>query len=419
MVANPHLESFAPDSTAPDSTAAWQSEYFNSTIGNRLVQNAVADVVPPTVSDAVQPVATGDRPQPPQGIDAASWQQVSEWIGAGKDVKFTAPAEGQVADYILGTDGKLVKNPAKTTPSPDGSVTIEVQSDEGKVAAQKAAQQLQIAAVQEKIYYWQLANPGNPNIPEYLKGMLSSAENMQIDTAPVSPERAQPVVQPQPQEVAAAPQPSPGRGGFTGGGGGAPQRVGNANIGSAPERGHRPGSFEPNGPIDRTAIPKPVEGDLPIKGPPTSTVDQIQTFLEKMGSPAAKEEGFSQALYDACTERGIDPSVAVGFFLQESTCGRYGRATENRSLGNIKGTAPESGGTDGSFRRYDTWAEGARDWARLIDEAYVQKRGLSTLSQVISVYAPSSDGNNESRYVATVKGVVEQFKQQNNGAAVA
>lgn len=108
--------------------------------------------------------------------------------------------------------------------------------------------------------------------------------------------------------------------------------------------------------------------------------------------------------------------MAVGFFLQESTCGKYGRAVENHSLGNIKGRAPESGGTDGTFRKYDSWAEGARDWARLIDESYVQKRGLQTMSQVISVYAPGSDGNNERGYVATVKGVVENFKKQNGTA---
>ncbi|MBA3858124.1 MAG: hypothetical protein C0507_14560 [Cyanobacteria bacterium PR.3.49] len=166
-------------------------------------------------------------------------------------------------------------------------------------------------------------------------------------------------------------------------------------------------------------MPAPVEGDLAIKGPPSCTADQIQEFLASKGSPAAKEPGFSQALYDACTNRGIDPAVAVGFFLQESTLGKHGRATNNHSLGNIKGSAPESGGTDGTFRKYETWAEGARDWARLIDEAYVQKRGLSTLSQVISVYAPGSDNNNESRYVATVKGVVENFKQQNGGTSVA
>jgi len=57
-----------------------------------------------------------DAPPPPAGIDAASWAQVSEIVAGNKDVKFVTAASGQVPDYILGNDGKLVKNPAKTTP---------------------------------------------------------------------------------------------------------------------------------------------------------------------------------------------------------------------------------------------------------------------------------------------------------------
>jgi hypothetical protein len=144
----------------------------------------------------------------------------------------------------------------------------------------------------------------------------------------------------------------------------------------------------------------------------------MQTFFEKMGSPAAREPNFAQNLYNACTDRGIDPAVACGFFLQESTCGRYGRASHNHSLGNIKGRDPESGGTDGTFRHYNSWSAGARDWAKLIDERYVG-RGLTSLSQVISVYAPSSDGNNVRGYCATVNGVVQNFKNQNQNQPIA
>lgn len=411
------LEDFSPGNQTADATAAFQDELFTSTIGRRLF------TVAPAGGDAAAFQRPADAPQIPPGIDAASWTQVSQWVADNKTVNFVPPAEGQVADYILGEDGKLVKNPAKTSPSPDGSITVEVQNTAGLEAAKQAAQQLQVAAVQEKIFYWQKANPGSTDIPEYLKGMLSAAQNVSGFEPKAQPQvERQP--QPQPQQEVSAPQPAPmpmggGGGGGGGGSGLGGERIGNSQIGQAPSGGFRDGGFEPNRPIDRTAIPKPVEGDLAIKGEPSCTVDQIQTFLEKMGSPAAQEKGFSQALYTACTERGIDPAVAVGFFLQESTCGRYGRAKDNLSLGNIKGRAPESGGTDGTFRKYDSWAEGARDWARLIDESYVQKRGLTSLSQVIGVYAPSSDGNNESRYVATVKGVVENFKKQNNGTAVA
>lgn len=345
-------------------------------------------------------------------------------LAAGTEVNFTTAGEGKVPDFILGSDGKLVANPG-ATPSADGSLTVQVERKDGAVASDIAskqyAQQLEVAKVQDQIFYWQKANPGSDAIPQFLQTRLAHAQSQAAiqpnpgNTTPDAPARAQP--QPQPSE-AARPEPrqqvSSG-----GGGGGMPQSIGGRNIGRAPEGGYRQGSFEPLGPIDRNAIPRPVEGDVAIKGPPSCNVEQIQKFLEDIGSPAAKEAGFSKALYEACTERGIDPAVGVGFFLQESTCGRYGRARENHSLGNIKGRAPESGGTDGTFRSYGSWAEGARDWARLIDDSYVQKRGLTSLSQVISVYAPSSDGNNENKYVATVNGVVDKFKRMNNGTAVA
>ncbi len=412
------LEDFSPSNHSVDASAAFQDDVYRSTIGSRMAKVEAPDFSPaPSFIDAPSAPA-------PQWVTPETWGDIVHWAGdQGAPINFVAAGDtgGQIPDFILGADGNLVANPAKTEPSPDGSITIQVDNPEGLMAAKKEAQQLQIAIVNERINYWRRANPNATDIPDFLKGELHAAQNMGgFEPAQQQPQQiARPTPQPQQQEAPSRPAPSYSGGGGGGVGGGGGQQVGNRQIGEAPSGGYRRGSFEPNGPIDRTAIPKPVEGDLSIKGPPSATADQIQTFLEKMGSPAAKEAGFSQALYDACTNRGIDPAVAVGFFLQESTCGRYGRAHDNHSLGNIKGHAPESGGTDGTFRRYDTWAEGARDWARLIDEAYVEKRGLSTLSQVISVYAPSSDGNNEAKYVATVNGVVDSFKKQNNNTAVA
>lgn len=418
MVAQSNFESFSPSVAAKvDSTPAFQEDFFKSSFRPPALATEATSLY----------IRPADAPPAPAGIDAAAWSQVSEWTAAGKDVKFTTADSGQVPDYIMGADGKLAKNPAKTAPNPDGSITVQVDNSQGKAAAQEQAKALQVAAVQEKIFYWQRANPGSTSIPEYLKGMLHAAQSYtpEVAAAPENPVQPMPTIQPEAPQVQpgggeiARPQPASYSGGGDGGGyggGGGGQRLGNSNIGEAPRSGYRNGSLEAGEPTQRGAIPPPIPGDLPIKGPPSATVEQIQEFLTKVGSPAAKEPGFSQALYDASTERGIDPAVAVGFFLQESTCGKYGRAVENHSLGNIKGRAPESGGTDGTFRKYDSWAEGARDWARLIDESYVQKRGLQTMSQVISVYAPGSDGNNERGYVATVKGVVENFKKQNGTA---
>lgn len=408
------FENFQPSEApalAPDSSMSFQNELFDSTIGAKA-------------RTAATPAAferPADAPPPPEGVDPAAWAQISQMLAAGTEVNFTTAGEGKVPDFFLGSDGKLVANP-EAKPSADGSLTVQVERKDGAVASdiasKQAAQQLEIAKIQDQIFYWQKANPGSDAIPQFLQARLAHAQS-QAAIRP-NPSDGTPDAQPKPQpSEPRAQQDVPRQQPASRGGGGMPQSIGGRNIGRAPEGGFRRGSFEPLGPIDRNAIPRPVEGDVAIKGPPSCNVEQIQKFLEDTGSPAAKEAGFSKALFDACTERGIDPAVAVGFFLQESTCGRYGRARENLSMGNIKGRAPESGGTDGTFRRYNTWAEGARDWARLIDDQYVQKRGLTSLSQVISVYAPSSDNNNEAKYVSTVNGVVENFKRMNNGTAVA
>ncbi len=406
MLERSNIES-SSHSAGQDASSAFINDYFSSTISR-----AAASVE----SGALKAV---EAPAAPASISAAGWAQVGQWLASDTPVHFTAPQQGVVPDYILGADGQLTQNPAKTTPSADGSITVQVESKAGQEAAKKAAQELEVAAVQQKIFYWQQANPGRTDIPHFLKSALAAAQSSagpEQAPAPVEKPQAPAPVAPELPAAPVSPVPRSEPPNFSAPGS---HSIGNRSIGPSPSGGYRPGNFEPNGPIDRSVIPPPIAGDLDIKGPPSANVEQIQNFLERIGSPAAKEQGFSQALYDACTERGIDPAVAVGFFLQESTCGRYGRANGNHSLGNIKGVAPESGGSDGTFRAYNTWAEGARDWARLIDESYVQKRGLQTLSQVISVYAPSSDGNNERGYVATVKGVVENFKQQNKGTAIA
>jgi hypothetical protein len=86
-------------------------------------------------------------------------------------------SKGIVADYILGADGKLVRNPnANPAGSPDGKIHIQVDNGTSLQAAQQAARQLQIAAVNEKIAYWQRDHKGDTNIPDFLKNELFGAQ---------------------------------------------------------------------------------------------------------------------------------------------------------------------------------------------------------------------------------------------------
>lgn len=142
-----------------------------------------------------------------------------------------------------------------------------------------------------------------------------------------------------------------------------------------------------------------------LVGVPTIDVDSINLILSAYDSPA---QGQGQALYDLGVQYGIDPVYALAFFLQESRFGTTGVAQVTLSLGNIRAT-PGYESYDG-YRKYQTWAEGFEDWYKLIKTQYVGQWNLSTVDQIVPVYAPSSDNNDVTAYIASVKEVVDAWR---------
>ncbi len=107
---------------------------------------------------------------------------------------------------------------------------------------------------------------------------------------------------------------------------------------------------------------------------------------------------------------------ALAFFLHEDSFGKTGIGAANHSLRNIRcsaGYASASG-----FRSYSTWEEGYRDWYQLILVGYVQGQitipivghPCRTIEQIITVYAPSSDGNNVTGYIKAVIDAVRAWR---------
>lgn len=141
-----------------------------------------------------------------------------------------------------------------------------------------------------------------------------------------------------------------------------------------------------------------------LAGPPTLPPHFIDLVLDRYDSPAA---GKGQALYDYGIKYGIDPTYALAFFLQESSFGKQGVATVTHSLGNIRAIAgfPSYQG----YRKYATWEEGFEDWFRLISHHYVGERGLHTVDEIIPIYAPGRDNNDEAAYINTVKHAVNNW----------
>ncbi len=142
-----------------------------------------------------------------------------------------------------------------------------------------------------------------------------------------------------------------------------------------------------------------------VVGKPSVSAEFINRVLALYDSPAA---GKGQALYDDGVKYGIDPVYALAFFMHESRFGTTGVATVTHSLGNIRATTGYAQ-YDG-YRMYRTWEEGFADWYRLIAKLYVAQWGLSTVDQIVPVYAPGSDNNDVAAYIAAVKKAVDAWR---------
>jgi hypothetical protein len=122
-------------------------------------------------------------------------------------------------------------------------------------------------------------------------------------------------------------------------------------------------------------------------------------------SPAV---GLGSALYHESLTSGIDDAYALAFFEHESSFGTAGVARVTHSLGNIRCTPGWSWCISG-YRAYASWSAGADDWFRLLSRNYVA-HGLTTLEQILPVYAPSSDSNDVQGYLVAVRSAVASWR---------
>jgi hypothetical protein len=157
----------------------------------------------------------------------------------------------------------------------------------------------------------------------------------------------------------------------------------------------------------KTPIPTKT-GPYAVLGKPTITVAFINQVLASYHSPAA---GKGQALYDLGVKYGIDPAFALAFFQHESTFGTQGEARTTMSLGNLR-CIPDRPCVDqdrGGYAQMQSWEDGFEIWYQLIRNYYIARRGLLTVDQIIPVYAPAADNNNEKAYVAALKHSIDTW----------
>ncbi len=142
-----------------------------------------------------------------------------------------------------------------------------------------------------------------------------------------------------------------------------------------------------------------------IVGGPSISAQKADTILASAGSPA---QGTGSTFYTDSQQYGIDDAVALAFFHHESTYGLYGAAAQTHSIGNIVCTAGYS--CIGRFRAYGSWSQGIDDWFQLIKNVYVDSWHCSTVEAIIPHYAPNSDGNSETSYIAAVESDVSNWR---------
>jgi hypothetical protein len=176
-------------------------------------------------------------------------------------------------------------------------------------------------------------------------------------------------------------------------------------------------AHKPSLPRIEVAAPQEVyvdDASYTVTGAPTISADFIDRVLSTYGSPAA---GTGQALYDLGAQYGIDPVYALAFFLHEDSFGETGIGAANQSLGNIR--CSDGYTCQYGFRSYATWAEGYRDWYDLILNGYVKGQitdaivghPCSTVDEIVPVYAPSSDHNNVTAFIAAIERAVTTWRK--------
>lgn len=120
---------------------------------------------------------------------------------------------------------------------------------------------------------------------------------------------------------------------------------------------------------------------LAFVGRASITRSRFQNELESRHSPAA---GAAFDLYNICVQAGVDPAVALAFFVLESNCGTEGgELLTNQNWGNMVA----SGDGVRGLQRFASWADSLRFWCQRLRTVYASM-GKLTISQVVPTYQP-------------------------------
>lgn len=160
--------------------------------------------------------------------------------------------------------------------------------------------------------------------------------------------------------------------------------------------------------------PRPAREGLTVQAAPRISAAKFAAVLAQYKSPAAS---LAADLYGICVEEGIDPAVALAFFVHESSAGTAGLTAQYdlKNWGNVRTPEDATLGTSipipnrGNFAKYISWQNGLRDWCKRLKGQKYAGAGLTTVEQITPKYAPSSDANNPAQYAQAVRDAVASW----------
>ncbi len=139
---------------------------------------------------------------------------------------------------------------------------------------------------------------------------------------------------------------------------------------------------------------------------PDLTLEAFTAILESASSPSAPYAGDA---YNILVKVGISPAYALAQFNEESGMGTAGLAVKSLNPGNVRSSVSGLGtvvpsATQGPFVYFNSWADGWKEYAAHLTapNSVYAKEGRTTISQIITRWAPSSDGNQTNKYINDV-----------------
>jgi hypothetical protein len=135
-----------------------------------------------------------------------------------------------------------------------------------------------------------------------------------------------------------------------------------------------------------------------VMGAPSISLSRFCGVLEHYRSPAASQ---CAIFYNQGVAAGVDPVMWLAFSKMENEFFIDGGSSlPNKNMGNLR--------CGRSYCRYVSFAAGSAAWYSLIRK-YALLWHRPTVDTIVPMYAPASDGNNVSWYIATVKRLVDRW----------